>query len=157
MRKWGDEDKWEPVTRNGERFFDYMGSTANAPAAKDISRARSEEEKIRLYSIAVWQRYASPVWFDIDQTDVLNYNLAKEKQEERHICPLQLGVIERAIDLWSNPGDLVFSPFTGIGSEGVTALKMGRRFVGAELKKSYFDIAARNLDDCNKVTGDLFA
>lgn len=158
MRKWGDEDEWEPVTRGGERFHDYVGTTANGPAAKDISRARSEIEKERLYSIAVWQRYASPVWFDIDQTDVLNYKLAKEKDEERHICPLQLGVIERSIELWSNPGDTVFSPFTGIGSEGYVARKMGRKFVGVELKKSYFDIACRNLDDATYAPiDDMFA
>lgn len=157
MRKWGDEDQWEPVTRHGERFFDYMGSTQHGPTAKDISRARSPEERERLYSIAVWQRYASPVWFDIDQTDVLNYKLAKEKDEERHICPLQLGVIERSVELWSNPGDLVFSPFTGIGSEGYIALKMGRKFCGVELKKSYFDIACRNLAEARRENGDLFA
>ena len=94
MRKWADEDQWEPVTRGGERFHDYVGSTAHRPTAKDIAMARSEKEKERLYSIAVWQRYASPVWFDIDQTDVLNYKLARENSDERHICPLQLGVIE---------------------------------------------------------------
>ena len=147
MRKWANEEAWVPVTRDGgERFFDYLGSTQCAPVLKD-SRARNEAERQRLYSINVWQRYASPVWFDIDQTDVLNYKLAKEKQEERHIAPLQLGVIERSIELWSNPGDLVFSPFAGIGSEGYVALKMGRRFVGSELKKSYFDIACRNLEE----------
>ena len=105
-----------------------------------------------MYSISVWQRYASPVWFDIDQTDVLNYKLARESNEERHICPLQLGVIERAIELWSNPGDLVHSGFTGIGSEGVMSLQAGRRFVGSELKKSYFDIACRNLSETAKET-----
>jgi len=157
MRKWGDEDQWESVTRGGERFHDYIGSTQNGPAAKDISRARSDEERERLYSIAVWQRYASPVWFDIDQTDVLNYKLAKEKDEERHICPLQLDVIERSIELWSNPGDTVFSPFTGIGSEGYIARKMGRKFVGVELKKSYFDIACRNLQESTyKPMNDMF-
>jgi DNA modification methylase len=156
MRKWGDETKWEAVTTGGERFYDYCGTTANGPAAKDISRARSEKERERLYSIAVWQRYASPVWFDIDMTDVLNYKLAKEKNEERHICPLQLGVIERALELWSNPGDLIFSPFTGIGSEGVMSLKANRKFVGAELKKSYFDIACRNLLETKHVNMDLF-
>lgn len=157
MRKWGDEEKWEPVTRGGERFFDYLGSTQCAPAKKD-TRARNEAERERLYSINVWQRYASPVWFDIDQTDVLNYKLAREKDEERHICPLQLGVIERSIELWSNPGDVVFSPFTGIGSEGYVARKMGRKFVGVELKKSYFDIACRNLAEATYNPQDeLFA
>jgi DNA modification methylase/superfamily II DNA or RNA helicase len=155
MRKWADEEKWEPVTRGKERFFDYIGSSYNAPQSKDWGRARSEEERQRLYSISVWQRYASPVWFDIDQTDVLNYKLAKEKDEERHICPLQLDVIERCVELWSNPGDLVFSPFTGIGSEGYVSLKMGRKFVGAELKKSYFDIACRNLAEAARADDQI--
>jgi len=159
MRKWADEEKWDAVTRGGERFFDYIGASKCAPDTRDWGRARSDQERERLYSIAVWQRYASPVWFDIDQTDVLNYKLAKEKDEERHICPLQLDVIERCVELWSNPGDLVFSPFTGIGSEGVVSLKMGRRFVGAELKKSYFDIACRNLVEASRAKDqtDLFA
>jgi DNA modification methylase/superfamily II DNA or RNA helicase len=158
MRKWGNEDEWEPVTRGGERFHDYVGSTQNGPAAKDISRARTDLERERLYSIAVWQRYASPVWFDIDQTDVLNYKLAKEKDEERHICPLQLDVIQRSIELWSNPGDTVFSPFTGIGSEGYIARTMDRKFVGVELKKSYFEIACRNLTEATyKPMQDMFA
>lgn len=155
MRKWADEDKWEPVTRGKERFCDYIGSSYNAPQSKDWSRARSDEERARLFSISVWQRYASPVWFDIDQTDVLNYKLAKEKDEERHICPLQLDVIERCVELWSNPGDVVFSPFTGIGSEGVVSLKMGRKFVGAELKKSYFDIACRNLEEAARAEDQI--
>jgi DNA modification methylase/superfamily II DNA or RNA helicase len=155
MRKWADEEKWEPVTRGKERFFDYIGSSYNAPQSKDWGRARSEEERQRLYSISVWQRYASPVWFDIDQTDVLNYKLAKEKDEERHICPLQLDVIERCVELWSNPGDLVFSPFTGIGSEGYVSLKMGRKFVGAELKKSYFDIACCNLAEAARADDQI--
>ena len=151
MRKWGDESKWESVTRGGERFCDYKGMTQCQPTDKDLALARTEEEEKRLYSIAVWQRYASPVWFDINQTNVLNKMQAKEKDAERHICPLQLDVIERAVELWSNPNDLVFSPFTGIGSEGYVSLKMGRRFVGAELKKSYFDIACTNLDDAISV------
>jgi len=160
MRKWDDEQDWDAVTRGGgERFCDYVGSSYNAPQAKDWSRARSDEEIKRLYSISVWQRYASPVWFDINQTDVLNYKLAKERDEERHICPLQLDVIERCVELWSNPGDIVFSPFTGIGSEGYVSLKKGRNFVGAELKKSYFDIACRNLSEIEMATtqDDLFA
>lgn len=150
MRKWADEDQWDPVTRGKERFFDYIGSSVNAPNIKEWSRARSQEELKRLYSIQVWQRYASPVWFDIEQTNVLNYKIAKEKEQERHICPLQLDVIERCIELWSNPNDLVFSPFTGIGSEGYCAVKMGRRFVGSELKRQYWELACQNIEDAQK-------
>lgn len=90
------------------------------------------------YSIAVWQRYASPVWMDIDQTDVLNYRVARDSADEKHIAPLQLGVIRRCIDMWSNKGEVVFSPFAGIASEVVTAVEMGRRGMGTELKESYF-------------------
>ena len=85
-----------------------------------------------------WQKLASPVWMDIDQGNVLNRKGSKEQGDERHICPLQLDVIKNALTLWSAPGDLVFSPFTGIGSEGYQSIKMGRKFVGAELKPSYF-------------------
>lgn len=109
----------------------------------------------RDYSIQVWQRYASPVWFDIDQTDVLNYELAKDPNDDKHICPLQLGVIRRCIDLWTNPGDVVFSPCAGVGSEGVVALEMGRKFVGVELKDSYFRVAQTFLRKAEQEQGQL--
>jgi len=95
------------------------------------------------YSIAVWQRYASPVWFDIDQTKVLNYKIAKSDQDEKHLAPLQLDVIARCIDLWSNKGEVVFTPFAGIGSEVVQAIKQGRKGVGVELKESYWKHAVK--------------
>ncbi|HYD58933.1 MAG TPA: DNA methyltransferase [Noviherbaspirillum sp.] len=97
------------------------------------------------FPVDKWQEYASPVWMDINPSRTLQYMCARDGDDERHICPLQLDVIERSIELWTNPGDVVFSPFTGIGSEGYCAIKMGRRFVGAELKRSYFEIARRNL------------
>jgi hypothetical protein len=93
----------------------------------------------------LWQEIASPVWMTVDQGNVLNGRCAKDQGDERHICPLQLDVINRALHLWSAKDDLVYSPFTGIGSEGYCALKMGRQFVGSELKKSYFDTATDNL------------
>jgi hypothetical protein len=98
------------------------------------------------FSLDRWQEIASPVWMTVDQTRVLNGKTARESDDERHICPLQLDIIERALFLWSAPKDLVFSPFTGIGSEGWCALKMGRRFVGAELKESYWKKACSNLE-----------
>ena len=101
----------------------------------------------RDWSIQTWQRYASPVWFDISQTNVLGKSAARDEKDEKHICPLQLDVIERAVWLWSNPGDLVLSPFAGIGSEGYQSLKMGRRFWGAELKESYWNQACGNLEE----------
>lgn len=92
-----------------------------------------------------WQDWASPVWMDIDQTNVLNVEQARSGEDEKHMCPLQLDLIERVVRLYSNPGDVVFSPFAGIGSEGVVALRCGRRFVGSELKPEYCKWAARNL------------
>lgn len=97
-----------------------------------------------------WQELASPVWMTIDQGNVLNGKGASEDKDERHICPLQLDVIKRALTLWSAPDDLVFSPFSGIGSEGYVALQMGRKFVGAELKESYFNTACENLARANE-------
>ena len=102
------------------------------------------------FPVDLWQQWAEPVWMDIDQTKTLNARLARENDDERHLCPLQLDLIERAIVLSSNPGDTVFSPFMGIGSEGVVALQLGRRFIGTELKDSYFRIAERNLHDAEK-------
>lgn len=111
------------------------------------------------YSIAVWQRYASPVWFDIDQSRTLNYRAGKDSQDEKHICPLQLDVIARSIDLWTNKGDTVFSPFAGIGSEGYEAIRLGRKFIGIELKESYWKLAAKYLKEIESQSNmpDLFS
>ena len=110
------------------------------------------------YSIDVWQRYASPVWMDINPSRTLQKGSAREEKDERHICPLQLDVIERCLQLWSNPGDLVLSPFAGIGSEGYCALRMGRRFIGIELKESYWRQAVSNVSNAaSTVETDLFA
>lgn len=106
--------------------------------------------------VDLWQKYASPVWFDIDQSKTLNKLPARDNKDLKHMCPLQLDVIERCIHLWSQQGDLVFSPFTGIGSEGYMAVKMGRRFVGTELKPSYFELACQNIEDAKKEQGGLF-
>jgi DNA modification methylase len=97
------------------------------------------------FSCSLWQRYASPVWMDINPSRTLQKTSAREEKDERHICPLQLDVIDRAIQLWTNPGDLILSPFAGIGSEGHQALIQGRRFLGIELKESYFRQAVANL------------
>ncbi|HMI91587.1 MAG TPA: DNA methyltransferase [Polyangiales bacterium] len=99
-----------------------------------------------------WRRYASPVWGDIDFTETLNAKAAREHDDERHVCPIALDIVRRSLTLWSNPGDVVFSPFTGIGSEGFVSLKMGRRFLGAELKESYFRQAAGNLEEASSET-----
>lgn len=96
-------------------------------------------------SVDIWQRYASPVWMDINQSNTLQFRSARENDDERHICPLQLDVIERCVQLWSNPGDTVLSPFMGIGSEGYVSVLRERRFIGFELKQSYFNLARQNL------------
>ena len=109
--------------------------------------------------VELWQRYASPVWMDINPSKTLQKQSAREEADERHVCPLQLEVIERALHLWSRPNDLILSPFAGIGSEGYQAIKMGRRFVGCELKASYYKQAAANLQRAEKAesVGDLFS
>ena len=101
----------------------------------------------------VWQQYASPVWMDIKQSDTLQRKSAREEKDERHICPLQLEVIRRCIDLWTNPGDIVFDPFLGIGSTPYVAVQMGRRGLGCELKQSYYNQAVKNLEH---IAGEKF-
>lgn len=92
-----------------------------------------------------WQQWASPVWMDVDHTDTLNVVAARDAEDEKHMCPLSLDIIRRAVTMYSNPGEVVLSPFAGVGSEGVGALRLGRRFVGVELKDSYFRRASINL------------
>lgn len=96
------------------------------------------------FPVNLWQQYASPIWMDINPSDTLQASSAREEKDERHICLLQLPVIERAIELWTNPNDIVFTPFLGIGSEAYQALKMKRRAVGIELKESYYNQAVKN-------------
>jgi len=103
------------------------------------------------YPVSLWQNVASPVWMDINPSDTLQYRSAREHDDERHIAPLQLEVIRRAVRLWTNPKDVVLSPFAGIGSEGYVALQEGRRFVGAELKASYYRQAVANLTSAENV------
>ena len=104
-----------------------------------------------------WRRYASPVWMDINFSNTLNAKAARENEDERHVCPMALDLIERAIQLWSNPGDVVFDPFSGIGSTGYQALKMGRKFVGSELKQAYFTQACKNIQSATSSQADMFS
>ena len=96
------------------------------------------------FPVSVWQKYASPIWTDINPSDTLQAASAREEKDEKHICPLQLTVIRRALNLWTNPGDKVLTPFMGIGSEAVTALELGRYAVGVELKSSWYEQAVKN-------------
>ena len=108
------------------------------------------------FPVSLWQRYASPVWMDINPSKTLQRESAREDKDERHICPLQLEVIERGIELWSNPNDIVYDPFGGIGSTGYVALKMGRRTVMSELKESYYKQNVLNLESAIGATQCLF-
>ncbi len=119
---------------------DYL-VTMRKPGVNDDPVSNTNET----FPVSEWQQYASPVWMDINPSETLQGASAREEQDERHICPLQLEVIRRALRLWSKPGDLVLSPFGGIGSEGYEAVKAGRRFLGVELKESYFKQACANL------------
>jgi DNA modification methylase len=119
---------------------DYL-VTFRKPGGNDEPVTHTNES----FSVKLWQRYASPVWMDITPSDTLQRESAREEADEKHICPLQLQVIERGIELWTNPGDTVFDPFGGIGSTGYVAVKKGRRTVMCELKESYFSQMTANL------------
>jgi len=137
MRKPGDNE--QPIEGRLEK---WIGDGLFKPT-KDIS-------------IDLWQQYASPVWMDINPSRTLQRKSAREEKDERHICPLQLDVIERCLLLWSNEGDTVLSPFAGIGSEGFCAVQMGRGFIGIELKDSYYLQAAKNLKIAEQQQATLF-
>lgn len=129
------------------------------PVSGELDHFAGEQETFQSngrLSIDIWQRYASPVWMDINPSRTLQKESAREEKDERHICPLQLDVIERAMQLWSKEGDVVLSPFAGIGSEGYVAVGMGRKFVGIELKRSYWDQQVLNLANAEVKQVDLF-
>jgi hypothetical protein len=151
--------------KSGQSFADYL-----VVMGKPGDNAEPITKDPATFPVELWQRYASPVWVTrhsedsegfaicsdeptsdpssgIDPSDTLQYRSAREHEDERHIAPLQLEVIRRAIRLWSNPGDTVLSPFGGIGSEGYVAIQEGRRYIGAELKQSYYKQAAINLQN----------
>lgn len=132
----------KPIASKG--FDRYVGEL-DPRECKDHPSPFARKSKSSAASIDIWQRYADPVWFDISQTNVLNFKEPTSEKDVKHICPLQLDLIERSVHIWSDEGDVVLSPFAGIGSEGVGALKLGRRFVGFELKEEYFRVACKNL------------
>lgn len=150
MRKPGNNP--EPITHKDGLTQFYGKNEPNAPKRaatlknseihKNISMSRLDPT----YSHHTWRKYASPVWMDIDQSNTLNRQQARDKDDERHIAPLQLDVIARGVELWSNPEDIVLSPFMGIGSEGYQSVKMGRKYIGIELKDSYYAQAVKNIE-----------
>jgi hypothetical protein len=142
LRKPGDND--EPVTGILEEYHgdDQTDVELSAEAARTV---RSTRTLAQHKSILIWQRYAEPVWNDVHQGETLSFRVARAEHDERHISPLQLTPVRRCVQLWTNPGDVVLSPFAGIGTAGYVAIGMGRRFVGAELKPSYYRQAVSNL------------
>lgn len=159
MRKPGDNP--EPVSGPFTAYYGTDQRQDGALMTDSEYRGRSwDKPGDPWFSVAVWQRYAEPMWLDIAQGDVLSRKEARDERDEAHISPLQLTVIRRCLDLWSNPGDVIFSPFAGIGSELYVALQMGRKAIGAELKDSYYRQAIKNCQAaCMPVetTGDLLA
>ncbi len=127
-------------TRSRQGMADYV-LVFRAPGENAEPVGQDEKH----FPVEQWQQWASPVWMDIRQTDTLNVQMTKEIGDQKHVCPLQLGLIERCVTMWSNPGDVVLSPFMGIGSEGVVSVRLKRKFLGVELKLSYFATACRNL------------
>lgn len=131
-------------TMSRQGLSDYV-LMFRAPGINQVPVTHTNET----FPVEQWQEWASPVWMDIDQGNTLNVRIARDNNDERHMCPLQLDLIERCIHLWSNEGETVLSPFTGVGSEGYVALKADRRFVGFELKPSYYKTAIQNLESAD--------
>jgi DNA modification methylase len=139
------------ATRNRQGLPDYVLVFRKTP--DDEAKADKVGQDAKLFPVSMWQQWASPVWMDINQTNVLNVKVVREDRDERHLCPLQLDLIERCVRLWSNPEDTVYSPFLGIGSEGWVSLKANRRFIGTELKEAYFRQAVKNLSEAERESG----
>lgn len=142
---WKQIQKDSSMCRQG--IPDYL-VTFRKPGENKKPVSHTKEE----FPVTKWQHYASPCWMDINQSNTLNGRFARENEDERHICPLQLDLIYRAIDLWTLKGDVVFSPFAGIGSEGFVSLQNDRKFIGIELKESYWKIAKQNLMMANRMS-----
>lgn len=141
FRKPGDNPK--PI-EHPDGLTEYAGSR-EIPSELSRYDGFEGEQKRNKRSHWIWQQYASPVWFDIRQTKVLPFRKARGQDDTKHICPLQTDVIERCLVLWSSPGDVVLTPFMGVGSEVYMAVKLGRKGLGIELKKTYYRQALRNL------------
>ncbi|MGR3221215.1 MAG: DNA-methyltransferase [Candidatus Anammoxibacter sp.] len=127
-------------------FLNYCGDDSKMPNEVRAIRGHDGDQKLNRFSHWIWRRYASSIWDDIRINNVLPYREAKESEDEKHVHPLQLDVIERAIHMRTNEGEIVFTPFMGVGSEVYAALKLNRKGIGAELKTSYFNQAMKNMD-----------
>ena len=152
FRKKGENPRPVP---HPDGLTEYHGSRPVPPGLSGYLSERDQSKNKRSHWI--WQQYASPVWFDIRQTNVLPYRSARDRDDEKHVCPLQLDVIERCVELWSTKDDVVLTPFMGVGSEVYVAVKNGRRAVGVELKHSYFKQAVRNLETLERKGVKIYA
>jgi DNA modification methylase len=157
------EDNQVPIQLDDTRFTYYVPMHEFDKFPKSVEGfnefwgfdPESKYSKTEQYSHQVWQRYASPVWMDINQNNTLQFMNARDSNDEKHICPLQLETIERIILLYSNRGETILSPFGGIGSEGYQAIKMGRKSISIELKGSYFEVNKRNHNAASEEKGQL--
>lgn len=169
FRKWGPDmgatapiahlpGLWPEWAGEGARFVSRRtASHEGLPDYAALTDAQQKADPRYLEALDVWQRWASPVWDDTNETNVLNAKQARDPEAEKHLCPMPLDLIERCIRLWSNKGDVVLSPFAGIGSEGYAALKADRRFIGVELNPAYFAQASRHLREAEASAGTLFS
>jgi DNA modification methylase len=148
FRKWADgEDQAPPVMHDYLLWREWAGEGAQFVQKHSAGDFMDQSSFEREYyeALDIWQKWADPIWWDTRMTDVLNVDSVRGPEDERHLCPMPLDLTERSTRLWSNAGDVVLSPFAGIGSEGVVAMRTGRRFIGIELKPSYFNQSARNM------------
>ena len=146
----GDTAAALPIARKWLTEMHRHGLASATPSDAVLAEMLKHVE----FDVYEWQRLASPVWMNIQQGNVLNR--MKAENDERHVCPLQLDVIENCLRLYSKPGDVVMDPFNGIGSTGYQAVKTGRRYLGFELKPEYAEQAGKNLSDAERIAGDIF-
>lgn len=169
FRKWADgmgdvppithlPGLWPEWAGEGAKFVAKRGKAhAGLPTYAELSDVQQKRDPRYAEALDVWQRWASPVWQDTNETNVLNVRGSKDGEAEKHLCPMPLDLIERCVRLWSNAGDTVISPFAGIGSEGWVSVKANRRFIGVELNPAYFGQAVKNLKHAEASRGTLFA
>ena len=170
FRKWTDDMEaappithlpglWPEWAGEGERFvtrrtFGHEGM----PDYLHLSEKAQKADPRYLEALDIWQKWANPVWDDTSNTNVLNARVARDPEAEKHLCPMPLDLIDRCLRLWSNPGDIVVSPFAGIGSEGWQSIRAGRKFLGMELNPAYFSQACKYIAESEADTeGDMLA
>lgn len=168
FRKWTDDmddmipvfhlpGDWPIWAGEGSKFVNRRAPSHDGlPEYADLSEAQQKRDPRYFEALDIWQQWASPVWMDTDEKNVLNVKAARREDQERHLCPMPLDITDRCIRLWSNAGDVVVSPFAGIGSEGHVALKASRKFIGMELNEGYYAQAVKNLEDAAQESVSMF-